>query len=143
MRTYQPKHKDVKRNWHLIDAKEKVLGRLASDVARLLMGKHKTSYSSHMDMGDYVVVINASSIELTGKKMTQKVYRSHSGYPGGFKEVKVSKLLTEKPERVIEYAVTGMLPKNRLQDKRMRRLKVFADEKHTYSDKFKTLNSKS
>jgi len=137
MKTYQPKQKEIKRNWHLIDAKGKVLGRMASEIAQLLMGKHKANYATHIDMGDYVVVLNAKEVELTGKKMDQKVYYKHSGYPGGLKEVKVKKLLKEQPEKVIEKAVYGMLPTNRLRKKRMRRLKVFAESEHKYGDKFK------
>ena len=110
---------------------------MASEIAQLLMGKHKTNYASHIDMGDYVVVLNAKEVELTGKKMDQKVYYKHSGYPGGLKEVKVKKLLKEQPEKVIEKAVYGMLPTNRLRQKRMRRLKVFAESEHKYGDKFK------
>lgn len=137
MKTYQPKHKDIKRNWHLIDAKGKVLGRLSTEIAKLLMGKHKANYSTHMDMGDCVVVINASDIELTGRKKSQKVYYRHSGYPGGFKEIKFKKMINEQPEKVIQLAVNGMLPKNRLLAKRMARLKVFPEAKHHYKDKFK------
>lgn len=136
MKTYQPKAKEVKRYWHLINAKEKVLGRLATEVATYLMGKHKAGYSSHMDVGDYVVIVNAKEIKLTGKKREQKVYRSHSGYPGGFKEISIQKLMKERPERVIEHAVDGMLPDNHLKDKRMRRLKVFVGGDHSYEDKF-------
>jgi large subunit ribosomal protein L13 len=136
MKTYQPTHKDIKREWHLIDAKGKVLGRMATEIAKLLMGKHKKNYSNHMDMGDCVVVINAKDVELTGKKEQQKVYRKHSGYPGGFKEIKFSKLKKEQPEKIIEMAVSGMLPKNRLRDKRLRRLKVFAGDKHPYKTNF-------
>jgi len=137
MKTYQPKQKEIERNWHLIDIKGKVLGRMASEIAQLLMGKHKTNYANYIDMGDYVVVLNAKEVELTGKKMDQKVYYKHSGYPGGLKEVKVKKLLKEQPEKVIEKAVYGMLPTNRLRQKRMRRLKVFAESEHKYGDKFK------
>lgn len=137
MRTYQPKHKDIKRNWHLIDAKGQVLGRMATGIVHLLMGKHKVKFSKHMDMGDCVVVINASQVELTGRKKFQKVYQKHSGYPGGFKKIKFAKMIDEQPEKVIELAVRRMLASNRLRDKRMRRLKVFAENKHPYQDKFK------
>ncbi|OGM09456.1 50S ribosomal protein L13 [Candidatus Woesebacteria bacterium RBG_13_34_9] len=136
-KTYQPKAKEVKRDWHLMDAKGQILGRLASQIAVYLMGKHKSVYSNHMDMGDYVVVINAKDIKLTGKKTQQKLYRSHSGYPGGFKEVKFEKLINENPNRVIQKAVSGMLPDNRLKSKRILRLKIFSDENYTYKDKFK------
>ena len=136
-KTYQPKQKDIKRNWHLIDAKNQVLGRLSTQVATFLMGKHKPSYSNHLDMGDCVVIINASKVELTGAKTKQKVYRSHSGYPGGFKEVKFEKLFSDRPAKVIEHAVSGMLPDNRLKSGRLRRLKVFSGVEHPYGDKFK------
>lgn len=136
-KTYQPKAKDITRNWHLIDAKDKVLGRMATEIARKLMGKHKATYSAHMDSGDYVLVVNAKDVKVTGQKAAQKVYKGHSGYPGGYKEVAFSKMIKERPGRVIEYAVWGMLPDNRLRDKRMRRLKVFAGEEHTYRDKIK------
>ena len=137
VKTYQPKHKDIKREWHLIDAKGQVLGRLSTKIATLLMGKHKPTYSSHMDMGDCVVVINAKGIILTGKKMKDKTYKGHSGYPGGFKEVSITKLMDENPKKIIEIAVSGMLPDNRLKSPRMRRLKVFADSKHNYDNMFK------
>jgi large subunit ribosomal protein L13 len=136
MKTYQPKHKDIKRNWHMIDAEDEILGRMSTKLATLLMGKHKPTYSDHMDMGDYVVVINAQKVKVTGKKRKQKVYQKHSGYPGGFKEVSFEKMITEHPERVIELAVSRMLPGNRLRDKRMRRLKVFAGASHPYKAKF-------
>ena len=137
VKTYQPKHKDIKRNWHLVDAKGEVLGRLSTRMATLLMGKHKPTYSQHMDMGDFVVVINAKNIILTGKKMKDKTYKKHSGYPGGFKEVSITKLMKENPKRIIEIAVSGMLPDNRLKSPRMKRLKVFGGPKHRYENIFK------
>lgn len=143
MKTYQPKGKEIKRNWHLIDAKEEVLGRLSSGVANLLMGKGKPTYSPHIDSGDWVVIVNAEKVKLTGRKAEQKLYRRHSGYPGGFKEVSFEKMITEHPERVIQHAVDGMLPDNRLKKHRMARLKVVVGEKNPYSDKFQTLNTKS
>ena len=133
-KTYQPKQKEVKRAWHLIDAKGEVLGRLASKVAILLMGKQKSTYSTHMDSGDNVVVINAEKIITTGKKAEQKVYRSHSGYPGGFKEVSFEKMSKEHPNRIIEFAVSGMLPDNRLKSDRMARLHVTKGEIHKYGN---------
>lgn len=135
MKTYQPKAKEVKRNWHLVDAKGEVLGRLSSKVAQLLTGKGKTTYSSHMDSGDYVVVINAEKIELTGKKKTQKLYRSHSGYPGGFKEVSFTKMSLDAPEEIIKHAVMGMLPDNRLKKDRLTRLKIVVGDKNPYAEK--------
>jgi large subunit ribosomal protein L13 len=137
MKTYQPKAKDIKRGWHLIDAKDTVLGRVSTQIAKLLMGKNKTSYSTHMDSGDFVVVVNAEKVAVTGKKASQKVYRHHSGYPGGLKEIKYVKLMKEKPERIIEHAVSGMLPDNRLKKARMARLTVVAGEKNPHEDKFR------
>lgn len=142
MKTYQPKQKEIKRSWHLVDAKGEILGRLSSRVAQLLTGKGKTTYSSHMDSGDYVVVINAEKIELTGKKKTQKVYRSHSGYPGGFKEVGFAKMSKEKPEEIIKHAVMGMLPDNRLKKDRLTRLKIVVGDKNLYESKFSDTNIK-
>lgn len=136
-KTYQPTRKDIKRDWHLVDAKGKILGRMASEIAKLLIGKHKKNYTPHLDMGDYVVVVNAKDVDLTGKKKEKKVYYKHSGYPGGFKEIKFSELIDKQPKKVIELAVSGMLPKNRLRDKRLRRLKAFADSKHPFKDKVK------
>ena len=139
MKTFQPKGKNIERQWHLIDAKDMILGRLSSEIAKLLIGKHKTDYAPHLDMGDYVVLINAKEVSLTGRKENQKVYRRHSGYPGGFKEIKFKKMISERPEKMIELAVSGMLPKNRLHKKRMTRLKVFVNGKHKYEDKFKKI----
>ncbi len=138
MKTYQPKQKEVTRNWHLIDANGEILGRIATKIAILLMGKHKATYSAHMDSGDNVVVINASKVEVTGRKADQKVYRSHSGYPGGLKEITYKKMHDLHPERIIEHAVRGMLPDNRLQGKRMKRLTIVADATNPYADKFKS-----
>ncbi|MDO8599906.1 MAG: 50S ribosomal protein L13 [bacterium] len=133
--TYQPKAKDIKREWHLIDAKDKILGRLATGVARLLIGKHKKTYVPHLDSGDYVVVTNAESILVTGNKEKQKTYYRHSGYPGGLKSTTLGEMRKAHPTRIIELAVKNMLPKNRLQDKRMGRLKIFAGESHPYGNK--------
>lgn len=143
MRTHQPKARDIKRDWHLVDAKDQILGRMASDIVRLLMGKHKVDYAPHMDMGDYVIVINAKNIEVTGKKKKQKKYFSHSGYPGGFKEIAFSKLKKEQPEKIIKLAVKRMLPANRLRDRRMRRLKIFVSDDYPYRDKFQVPSTKS
>lgn len=137
MKTYQPKKNEIERNWHLIDVKGEVLGRVSTKIAHLLMGKQKPQFSKHMDVGDYVVVINAKEVEVTGRKRKQKVYYKHSGYPGGLKEVKFEKLIKEQPEKVIEKAVYNMLPKNRLRQDRMRRFKIFAGSKHKYADKLK------
>lgn len=136
MKTYQPKAKEIKRNWNLVDAKGEILGRLSSKVAQLLTGKGKATYSPHMDSGDYVVVINAEKIELTGKKKTQKVYRSHSGYPGGFKEVSFAKMRQDAPEEIIKHAVSGMLPDNRLKKDRLTRLKIVVGGKNPYQEEW-------
>ncbi len=136
MKTYQPTQSEVKRAWHLVDAKDAVLGRLATQIATYLIGKHKPEYSAHMDSGDYVVVINAKEVKVTVNKEKAKTYYSHSGYPGGFKEVKLSKLRIERPARIIQLAVKRMLATNRLRDKRMARLKVFSGETNQFKDKF-------
>jgi large subunit ribosomal protein L13 len=135
MKTYQPKEKEIKREWHTVDAKGEILGRVSTKIANLLMGKGKPAFSRHMDSGDNVVVINAEKIILTGKKAIQKVYRSHSGYPGGFKERSYEQVLKEHPERIIEHAVAGMIPDNRLKDPRMLRLKVVVGDKNPYGKK--------
>jgi len=135
MKTYHPTEKEVRRDWHLLDAKDAILGRLATKVATLLQGKHKATYSPHMDSGDYVVVVNAEKVKVTGKKAKQKLYRSHSGYPGGFKETTFEKLQREHPERIIEKAVFGMLPDNRLRKDRMARLKIIIGEKNPYQER--------
>lgn len=137
--TYHPSQKEIKREWHFFDAKNEILGRLATKISRLLIGKHKPSYSPHMDSGDYVVVVNALKVKVTGNKREQKVYRRHSGYPGGFKEVRFEEMLKKQPGRIIKHAVSGMLPDNRLKQERMKRLKVFPGEEHLYQDKFNQL----
>lgn len=136
MKTYQPTSKEVKRNWHLIDAKDKVLGRLATDIAMRLMGKNKRDYSPHMDNGDNVVVINAREIKVTGNKESQKKYYSHSGYPGGFKVVTFAQMKERHPERILQLAVKRMLPENRLRDNRMLRLFISLDSNNPYKQKF-------
>lgn len=124
MKTYQPTQKEVKRETHTLDANGQVLGRFATKIATLLIGKHKPTYSAHMDSGDFVTVTNADKIKLTGKKESQKVYYRHSGYPGGFRKISYEKMKSEHPARIIELAVRRMLPQNRLRDKRLRRLVV-------------------
>lgn len=136
MKTFQPTQKEIVRKWHLVNARGEVLGRIASKIAGFLMGKNKATYSAHMDSGDFVVVTNSEKVVLTGKKREQKVYRGHSGYPGGFKEVTFEKMSKEHPERIIQHAVSGMLPDNRLKQDRMARLKVFKGEQHSYEDRF-------
>ena len=142
MKTYRTKttvqrKEDIKRQWLLIDAKDRVLGDVASQIAAALIGKSKPDYTPHNDNGDYVVVINATKVVVTGKKATDKLYIHHSNYPGGYKEETFTDLLTRAPEKVIRNAVKGMLPKNRLQADRLDRLKVFADSEHTYSNYIK------
>lgn len=142
MNTYQPTKKDMTKNWHLIDAKGQILGRLATQIAKHLTGKNKVNFSQHADMGDYVVVVNAKEIVLTGRKNEQKTYKSHSGYPGGLRLVKFAQMMNRNPEKVIELAVSGMIPDNRLKRERMKRLRVFAGEKHSHQDKFKNQKEK-
>jgi large subunit ribosomal protein L13 len=142
MKTFQLKGGQIKRDWHLVDVEGKVLGRTATDIARLLSGKHKVTYTPHMDSGDYVVVINAAKVKVTGRKEEQKTYYKHSGFPGGFKAVAFSKLRKEQPEKIIRLAVYGMLPGNRLRNQRMKRLLVFKGVEHPYQDKFQTADKK-
>jgi large subunit ribosomal protein L13 len=141
-KTFSPTPKDVKREWHLIDANDQILGRLSTKIAGLLMGKGKATFSTHMDMGDYVVVINAEKVMVSGRKAQQKVYITHSGYPGGFKSKKYSMVMEQHPERIIEHAVAGMLPINRLRDPRMLRLKVVAGDKNPYAKEFEKVEKK-
>ncbi len=131
MRTYVPKGREAEelaegKNWFVVDANDQVLGRLATRVARLLIGKDKPSFTPHLDCGDHVIVVNAEKVRLTGNKIDQKVYRHHSGYPGGLKEVPVRSLLQRRPEEVVREAVLGMLPKNKLRAHRARKLRVYA-----------------
>lgn len=134
--TSMVKTADIKRVWHLIDCQGETLGRLSTKLAGLLIGKSKVDYTPHMDMGDFVVVINAASIKLTGNKLLAKQYSRHSGQPGGFRQESAGRLMARDPRKVIEYAVRGMLPKNKLQDPRMSRLKVFKSEVHPHSAQF-------
>jgi large subunit ribosomal protein L13 len=133
MKTYSAKESDVKKDWYLVDAKGKILGRLASEIAKRLRGKHKPIYTPHVDTGDFVVVINADKIRLTGKKLTDKIYYRHSGYPGGIKSIAAGKMLKEKPERLIHLAVRGMLPKNSLGRRMLKKLKVYRGEEHPHA----------
>jgi large subunit ribosomal protein L13 len=132
-RTWHPKPDEIDKRWHLIDASGQVLGRLASRVAVLLRGKHKPTFSPHLDTGDFVVVINASKIVLTGRKRRDKVYYRHSGYPGGLKAATAEEMLQKHPTRVIEAAVRGMLPKTKLGDALFRKLKVYAGATHPHA----------
>ena len=138
MKTVSVKAGDIKREWHTIDASDEVLGKLATRAANLLMGKHKPLFSRNADVGDFVVVTNAAKIQVTGNKTAQKLYHSHSGYPGGLKTISLEKLMETYPERVIEHAVKGMLPKNHLNAKMMKRLRVYKGEAHPSVGKTKT-----
>ena len=133
MRTYNARNETASHDWYVVDASGKTLGRLASEIARRLRGKHKPVYTPHVDTGDYIVVINASQVKVTGNKSKDKIYYSHSGYPGGIKEITFEKLLAKKPERVIEIAVKGMLPKNPLGRAMYRKLKVYAGTEHPHA----------
>ena len=133
MRTYSPKPSDVQRAWHVVDAEGLVLGRLSTEVARVLRGKHKPIFAPHLDTGDHVIVINASKVVLTSDKADKKMAYRHSGYPGGLKERSYTDLLATKPEEVIRKAVRGMLPKGALGRQMLRKLKVYAGETHPHS----------
>ena len=132
MKSYTAKPADIERAWHLIDATDLTLGRLSSRIARLLMGKHKPMYTPHMDTGDYVVVINADKVRVTGRKAQQKVYHRHSGYPGGLKTTTLGKMMEEFPTRALEKSVGGMLPHTRLGSAMKKRLRVFAGAEHPH-----------
>ncbi|MBM4326499.1 MAG: 50S ribosomal protein L13 [Deltaproteobacteria bacterium] len=132
MKTWTPREGEVDRKWLLIDAKDMVLGRVASETARLLRGKHKPQFATHMDSGDFVVVINAAKVRLTGKKLQQKTYYRHSFYPGGLKSTKAEKMIKDKPERMFWLAVRGMLPKNSLGRAQLKKLKVYSGDQHPH-----------
>jgi large subunit ribosomal protein L13 len=132
VRTYTPKPADVQRQWHVIDATDVVLGRLASQVATLLRGKHKPIYAPHLDTGDFVIIINADKVALSGKKLEQKKAYRHSGYPGGLRSVGYSDLMKKNPERAVEKAIKGMLPKNSLGRKMFSKVKVYAGPDHPH-----------
>jgi large subunit ribosomal protein L13 len=132
MKTYSTKAKDVERRWHVIDASGKILGKLATQVANLLMGKHKPTFVPYLDTGDFVIVLNATKIRVTGKKPKQKTYYRHSGYPGGIKAETYEEMMAAHPTRVIEHAVRGMLPHNRLGRAMFKKLKVYAGDSHPH-----------
>lgn len=138
MRTYSPKAGDVQRQWHVIDANDVVLGRLATHAATLLRGKHKPIFAPHVDTGDFVIVVNAKNVALTGNKRESKVAFRHSGYPGGLKRVPYSVLLEQRPERAIELAVRGMLPKNKIGRQMIKKLKVYAGPEHPHAAQMPT-----
>jgi large subunit ribosomal protein L13 len=132
MKTFMAKAEEVKRKWYVVDAEGKVLGRLASEVAKILSGKHKPTFTPHTDTGDNVIVLNIDKVVLTGKKLDQKMYRYHTLHPGGFKEIQYRKLMDQKPEKAFELAVKGMLPKNSLGRAMFRKLKVYQGSEHTH-----------
>ncbi|MCX6599515.1 MAG: 50S ribosomal protein L13 [Acidobacteria bacterium] len=132
MSTVFPSGNELERKWFILDAENAVLGRLASKAANLLMGKHKTIYTPFLDTGDHVVVINAQKVKLTGRKEEQKMYRTHSGYPGGLKETQARRMRVQRPERMIELAISGMLPKTKLGKQMYRKLNVYAGDQHPH-----------
>jgi len=132
VRTYSPKQGDIEREWFLVDAQDKTLGRLASEIAKILRGKHKPIFTPHVDCGDFVIVVNADKVRLTGRKADQKMYYRHSGYPGGLREIPWREMMEKHPERVIELAVRGMLPHNSLGRKMFKKLKVYASDTHPH-----------
>lgn len=132
MKTYAPKLKEIERKWHVVDAAGQTLGRMSSQVARLLMGKHKPTFANNIDTGDFVVVINAAKVRVTGKKRAEKEYFRFSGYPGGIKSISLAEMMEKHPERVIEHAVKGMLPNSRLGRAMYKKLKVYAGAEHPH-----------
>jgi large subunit ribosomal protein L13 len=136
-KTYTPKKSEIKRAWHLIDAQNKVLGRIATDIATLLIGKNKPNFSNHVNVGDHVVVVNAEKVAVTGKKKKNKTYYRNTGYPGGIKSQTMEELLEKKPTEVLKKAIYGMLPKNKLRDERMKNLHIYAGPKHPHEGQIK------
>ena len=132
MRTYSANPRDIRHEWLLVDARGLTLGRLATRIAAVLRGKHKPLYTPHLDCGDFVIIVNAEKVQVTGKKLDQKIYYRHSGYPGGLRQIVLRRQLELHPERVIESAVRGMLPKNRLGRKMFKKLKVYAGSAHPH-----------
>lgn len=132
MKTYAVKASEIEQRWYVVDARGKTLGRLASEIARILMGKHKPYYSPHLDCGDYVVVVNAAQVRVTGRKLREKMYYRHSLYPGGLKEIPLYRMLEKHPARVLELAVRRMLPQNRLGRRMFKKLKVYAGSEHPH-----------
>lgn len=133
MKTYSAKAGEVNQDWFIVDAEDKTLGRLASEIAHRLRGKHKAEYTPHVDTGDYIVVINAEKVKVTGSKATGKIYHHHTGYPGGLKSISFEKLIDKAPERVIQGAVKGMLPRNPLGRAMFKKLKVYAGSEHPHA----------
>ena len=133
MKTYREKKENIQRNWYLFNAEGRILGRLATEVASILRGKNKVFYDQSQDLGDYVIVINAEKIKVTGKKQEQKLYRHHTNYPGSLKEIPFDEMIQKKPEMIIEKAVKGMLPKNKLSRSIIKKLKVYQGDKHPHT----------
>ena len=133
MKTFTAKNETVQRDWYIVDAAGQTLGRLATEIASRLRGKHKPEYTPHVDTGDYIVVINAEKVRVTGNKTSDKIYYSHTGFPGGIKEISFEKLIAKAPERVLEAAVKGMLPRNPLGRDMYRKLKVYAGTNHPHA----------
>jgi large subunit ribosomal protein L13 len=132
MKTFNAKKENIVKDWYVVDAEGKVLGRLATEIARRLRGKHKPIYTPYVDTGDFVIVVNAGKVKLTGKKLTDKIYYRHSGYPGGLKETPAGKMLQEKPGEVLRLAVRGMLPKNSLGRAMLKKLKIYSGSDHCH-----------
>ena len=133
MKTVSAKKETVRRDWYVVDATDKVLGRIATEIANRLRGKHKPEYTPHIDTGDYVVVVNAEKVRVTGNKVTDKIYFHHTGYPGGIKETSFGKLMETHPERAIEIAVKGMMPRNKLSRAMLGKLKIYAGGEHPHT----------
>jgi large subunit ribosomal protein L13 len=133
MKSYMARPLEVERKWYVVDAEGRTLGRLASEIAKLLRGKNKAQYTPHVDTGDFVVVINADRVSVTGRKAEQKVYRRHTGYPGGLKEMSYETMLERKPTEILRKAVYGMMPKNRLARQQLRKLKIYAGPEHPHA----------
>ena len=133
MKSYMARPLEVERKWYVVDAEGKRLGRLAAEIARILRGKNKVQYTPHVDVGDFVVVVNAERVVVTGKKAEQRVYRRHSGYPGGMKETSYEQMLARKPTEILRKAVYGMMPKSRLARKQFKKLKIYAGPEHPHA----------
>ena len=133
MKSYMARPLEVERRWYVVDAEGQTLGRLATEIARLLRGKNKPQYTPHVDTGDFVVVVNAEKVVVTGKKAEQKVYRRHSGYPGGLKETSYEQMMERRPTEILRRAVKGMMPKNRLARQQLRKLKIYAGPEHPHA----------
>lgn len=133
MKTYSPRPQDAQRNWHVMDAKDRILGRIATEIAVKLRGKDKPEFAPHMDMGDFVIVVNADKIKVTGNKLSQKKYHRYTGYPGGIREISLEKLIKKDPEEVIRRSVRGMLPKNKIGRELLKKLKVYSGPSHPHA----------